>query len=290
MAELSDVLVLGGIFREIHQAPPKQELRLAGSGLTAALAASHLGARATIAGYVGDEDFEIVSGLLREAGTDFGSLIRLAGASGTFVFADTQDPARPWPLYRPAEATPTAPPASLPGARVCVAFGIPDYDPAAEGWLDTLPSDSTLLWDRQGWLSRARDSSKVGTLPPHRKFRLVNEAEALLEAGTDDLAEAIAQEPLEGFNASVIKRGGQGVLLIEDGAPPVAVPGFPVHVHSTIGSGDVFAGALAARLSAGDSLSAAAKWANAAASLALTSGAGQLPKNAFEQVRRMALR
>ena len=289
MAELTDVLVVGGIFREIHGTPPEQELRFAGSGLTAALAASRLGVRVAIAGYVGDEDLEIVSEILREAGIDFGSLMPLSGASGTFVFADTQDAARPWPLFRPAEATPGALPTPLPDARVCVTFGIPDFDPAAVGWLDTLRPDSTLLWDRQGWLSRARDSSKIVALPPRRKIRLVNEAEALSEAGMDDLVEAIAEEPLAGFAASVIKRGDQGVLVIEHGVPAVVVPSFPVQVRSTIGSGDVFAGAFAARVSEGDSLPAATKWGNAAASVALESGSGQLPKNTFEQIQRMAL-
>ena len=63
MAELADVLVVGGIFREIHRTPLDRELRYAGSGLTAALAASRLGVSVAIAGYVGDEDFEIVSAL-----------------------------------------------------------------------------------------------------------------------------------------------------------------------------------------------------------------------------------
>lgn len=289
MAELTDVLVVGGIFREIHRSPTDPELRFAGSGLTAALAASRLGARVAIAGYVGDEDFEIVSELLHEAAIDSRSLMPLAGASGTFVFADTQDAARPWPLFRPAEATPGALPAPLPDARVCVTFGIPDFDPAAAGWLDALPPDSTLLWDRQGWLSRARDSSKIVPLPPGRKIRLVNEAEALSEANMDDLADAMAEEPLTGFDASVIKRGDQGVFVIERGAPAVVVPGFAIQVPTTVGSGDVFAGAFAARLSAGDSLPAAAKWGNAAASVALASGSGQLLNHTFEQIERLAL-
>ena len=105
----------------------------------------------------------------------------------------------------------------------------------------------------------------------------------------DDLVEAIAEEPLAGFAASVIKRGDQGVLVIEHGVPAVVVPSFPVQVRSTIGSGDVFAGAFAARVSEGDSLPAATKWGNAAASVALESGSGQLPKNTFEQIQRMAL-
>ena len=289
MAEVTDVLVVGGIFREIHGTPPEQELRFAGSGLTAALAASRLGARVAIAGYVGDEDFEIVSELLDEAGIGFGNLMPLAGASGHSYSPTHRMQRVRGPFTDPLRQRQEHFPMPLPDARVCVTFGIPDFDPAAMGWLDTLRPDSALLWDRQGWLSRARDSSKIVALPPRRKIRLANEAEALLEAGTDDLAEAIAQEPLAGFGASVLKRGDRGVLLMEHGVPAVLVPSFPVHVLSTIGSGDVFAGAFAARLSAGDSLPAAAKWGNAAASVALASRSGHLPKDTFEQIQQMAL-
>lgn len=269
-----DVLVVGGVFREILDGDTSPRLRYGGSGLTSAVAAARMGARVALASYVGDEDEDAVRAELLAAGVGDASVVTVAGASGTFVFPTQQDPSRPWPMYRPAEAVPLSAPRDLPPAPVVVAFGIPDCDPIADGWLAGLDEDVTLIWDRQGWLSRARDSLKVAALRPSRKIYLANEEEAIEESGATAPDDALALQPPSGFDAAVIKRGPEGVFVAEHTARGIrgeAVPAFPVATSSTVGSGDVFAGAFAARLAHGDSTTEAARWGCAAAAVSLRS-------------------
>lgn len=284
-----DVLVIGGIFREVLDADSKPRRRYGGSGFTAAIAAARLGARVALASYVGQEDEEAVRGELRVAGVDDHAVITVTGASGTFVFPTVEDSDRPWPMYRPAESVPAERPQELPPALVVVAFGIPDYDPVAAGWLNALGRDVTLIWDRQGWLSRARDSRAILALRPARKLYLANETEAVEDAGTDGMDELLAVQPPAGFEVAVIKRGVNGVLVFERsnaGIQMNAVRSFPVAAASTVGTGDVFAGAFAARLARGDSPTEAARWGCAAAAVALESGTNVLNRDADTAIRR----
>ena len=66
----------------------------------------------------------------------------------------------------------------------------------------------------------------------------------------------------------VLKMGADGAL-IDDGSCRHRIPGLAVATLDATGAGDCFCGNLLARLSAGDDLVAAARWANAAASLAV---------------------
>ncbi|HSO47409.1 MAG TPA: ribokinase [Rhizobiaceae bacterium] len=70
-----------------------------------------------------------------------------------------------------------------------------------------------------------------------------------------------------GFSSLVITLGGDGVVLRSGTDAARHFPAYPVSVHSTHGAGDTFAGALAARLDAGDSVEAALPFAQAAAAL-----------------------
>ena len=282
-----DVLVVGGIFREVLDGGTNPRLRYGGSGLTSAVAAARLGARVALASYVGDEDEETVRAELHAAGVNDEPVVTVLGVSGTFVFPARGDGDRPWPMYRPAEAVPTSLPTNVPPARVAVAFGIPDYDPIAAGWLDELDADTTLIWDRQGWLSRARDATAVLALPPSRKLYLANAQEAMEDSGAEGIDGALAAQPPAGFDIAIIKRDIHGVTVVEqtDGERrSTVVPSFPVTAASTIGSGDVFAGALATRLAIGDFPSVAARWGSAAAAVGLESGTNLLREDAMAAV------
>jgi sugar/nucleoside kinase (ribokinase family) len=285
---LIDVLVVGGIFREVHDADTKPLKRYGGSGLSAAIAGARLGAQTVLAGGVGDEDEEAVRALLLSARVDDSGLVPFPGASGTFAFATAQDARHPWPLYRPAEGNPGQRP-SLPQARVVAVFGIPDYDPVAEGWLDDIDAEATLLWDRQGWLSRARDARHVVALPPGRKAYVADLHEAAEDAGLEQQEAALGVQPPSGFQVAFLKRGDEGVAVFEGGQHVVRtdVPAFRIEARSTIGSGDVFAGVVAARLAADDSPAEAARVGCAMAAAGIASGEALLTEAAAAAAQRM---
>lgn len=285
-----DVVVIGGVFREFFSADANTGVRLGGSGLIAALVAARLAARTTLVSYVGDEDADWVRAILAATGVDDHSLLVLPGASGTFVFPANESTARPWPMYRPAEAVPSERP-FVPPAKVYAMFGIPDFDPVAEDWLVEVDDSALLLWDRQGWLSRARDASLVGRLSPQRKVYLANVEEARAEFPADDERGSMAKLPPPGFSAAVVKKGPDGCVVIDglgSDRTETAVAGFPVQATVTVGSGDVFAGALAAGLAFRASLRDAAVTANAAASAYLSSDRDALGAGFTERITTLA--
>lgn len=284
---MKDVLVVGGIFREILNGDTEPSLRYGGSGLVASIAAARLGASVALASYVGDEDEEAVKDELQAAGVDDGAVLVVDGASGTFVFPTRENADRPWPMYRPAESTPASAPKKLPEATVTVVFGLPDYDPVAEGWLGDIAAGATLIWDKQGWLSRARDSEAVARLPPQRKVHLANQAEAMEGAKTSIAEEALAAQPPAGFQVGVVKQGISGVTVVErtkKGSTSTFVPSFRVSARSTVGTGDIFAGAFASRLVRGDSAIEAARWGCGAVAVALRTECNVLGDSAYAAV------
>ena len=261
-----EVLVVGGVFREVLDADTAPRLRYGGSGLTSAIAAARIGANVALAAAVGAEDFDAVAARLEESGVTTSSLVVTEGASGTFLFPSLADAAHPWPLYRPAEAAPQAAP-TVPTADVILCFGVPDLDPLADGWLEGA-RPSTLLWDRQGWLSRARDASGALAVAAGRHVYVANLAEAADDIGYNG---GRVTGPPAGFAAALIKDGPKGVRVVEDNAW-THVPAATVSTAHTVGSGDVFAGAAAAALAGGANLSDAARIGCAAAAISLRRG------------------
>jgi sugar/nucleoside kinase (ribokinase family) len=261
------VLVVGGIFREIRDADSRPRPAMGGSGLTAAIVAARLGAKTKLASYVGAEDAQAVFANLETVKVDYSSVLVLPGASGTFLFPSNETAELPWPMYRPAEAVPLGP-ISLPDSEIVLAFGIPEFDPF-QVWLSKLSAD-TLVWDRQGFISRSRDPRAAAALDAGYKIYLANMAEARDEFPADSVAETFAQLPPKGFQAAVIKRGVAGSIVID--AAPVEVAAFPVTTGSTIGSGDAFAGGLVAGLDRNLDLVEAVRFGNAAAATFLRLG------------------
>ena len=286
---MTDVLVVVGVFREVLDADTRPRLRYGGSGLTASVAAGRLGSQVALASYVGAEDQDAVRAELALAQVDDRAVISASGASGTFMFPTQGDPGRPWPIYRPAEGVPTRIP-KVPKARFVLVFGVPDYDPVQMGWLGTGDSSATLIWDRQGWLSRDRDAKAFVRLEANRRIYPANELESVEDADVGSFAEVESVLPPDGFDVAVVKQGKTGVVVYErdgDEVLTTSVPAFPVPAESTIGSGDVFAGVLAAHLARGETTVAAAKWACAAAAVALRAQNNLLPSDAYVQMQKL---
>ena len=284
-----NILVVGGIFREVLNGDTSPQLRYGGSGLTASIAAARFGARVALASYVGAEDEEAVRTELQIAGVDDSAVLSVAGASGTFVFPSREDRNRPWPMYRPAESLPCEVP-EVPEADIVVAFGIPDCDPVGLGWLGADGNYPTVIWDRQGWLSRARDAQAILKIEATRRIYIANELEAIEDAGVGSLCEALLVQPPRGFDLTVVKRGDAGVVVVEaekGNLSTTIVPAFSVNASSTIGSGDVFAGTFAACLASGEPAVTAARYGCAAAAISLRANQNLLTSEAYEQVREL---
>lgn len=280
-----DVLILGGIYREVLDGDTEPRPRYGGSGLTSSIAAARFGVDVGLASYLGADDEQAVRAELNVAGVDDQAVVTVPGSCGTFVFSSRQEQRQLGPMYRPAEAVPAEIP-EIPEANVVAVFGIPDFDPISEGWLSSTVRQATIIWDRQGWLSRARDATELTRLDALRRIYLANEQEAIEDAAVGSLDEALAVQPLVGFDAAIIKRGAAGVIVVEHvagGIRSTHVPAFAVNVASTIGSGDVFAGAFSAGLALGESVVESARWGCAAASISLKEGHNLLTANDYEK-------
>ena len=280
-----DVLVVGGIFREVLDADSVPRRRYGGSGLTSSVAAARFGAQVGLASYVGTDDEQAVRAELQLAGVDDQTVLSVAGACGTFVYPNQERRRQLGPMYRPAEAIPVEVP-EIPDSKVVVAFGIPDFDPLLEGWLSGVNRQATVIWDRQGWLSRARDAGGILRVDALGRIYLANEDEAIDDAQASSIEEAVTVPPIRDFDVAVVKRGEEGVVVFEEGDGEgrfTSIPAFPVNTRSTVGSGDVFAGVFAARLALGSSIVEAAKWGCAAAAVSLRAGQNLLTAEACEQ-------
>ena len=280
-----DVLAIGGIFREVLDADTTPRQRYGGSGLTSSIAAARFGARVGLASYVGTDDEQTVRAELEVAGVDDRAVLSVAGACGTFVYPTHESREQLGPMYRPAEAVPVEVP-EITASKIVLAFGIPDFDPLLEGWLSVVNRQVTVIWDRQGWLSRARDAREILQLDALRRIYLANEYEATYDAQASSFEEAVKVQPVRGFDVAVVKKGVSGVVVIEELHGEVrftSIPAFPVDTNSTVGSGDVFAGVFAARLALGSSVVKAAKWGCAAAAVSLQTGQNLLTTEAYSQ-------
>lgn len=126
-----------------------------------------------------------------------------------------------------------------------------------------------------------------------------NEVEARVLTGipvSDDQGARVAAARLLdlGCAAAIIKRGAAGAFLAAGDTYEI-IPGIPVEAVDSTAAGDAFAGALGVALAEGRDLSAAARFANAAAALSVTRMGAQssLPRRdevlAFAAARALPL-
>lgn len=262
------LLVIGGIFREAFSSDANQSrLHLAGSGLYAAIAAARLGTAVTLIAPIGTEDCEAAAALAGEVRIE-AHFITTPGPSGLFAY-ERRNGLDLFRGYRPAEAELAEDdvPELAAGFDRILLFGHPQWDPCASPRVAALTTGTQLLFDRQGWLSRTRSSAAAADLPAAEHLTLANFGERIDELG---LAAAMNLDmpPPTGFHAAIVKDGRWGSHLLEPGGHR-GLAAFATEVEGDLGSGDVFAGALAAALDCGEDLRGAARTAAAAAAVAI---------------------
>jgi len=243
-----------------------------GKGGNQAVAAARMGARVAMAGRVGDDGFaaELLAGLDR-GGVDATRVQRGLGASGMSVAL------------------------TLPGGgygAVIVSAANLDIDASAidlpEGltWLllqNEVPEAVNLALARRARMAGARVCLNAAPARPMAPDLLaqvdllvVNRVEAADLAGPglapQDAAAALAAR---GPGAVIVTLGEGGLWLFDGAARHLAA--HPVTVVSAHGAGDMFVGAMAAALDAGEPLRAAAGFGQAAAALHVSAPVDQRP-------------
>ena len=114
------------------------------------------------------------------------------------------------------------------------------------------------------------------------------EAESILGTPVADVRSAKAaarQLRVRGAEVAVVKLGEQGVVWATHRGI-FYLPGESVTAIDAVGAGDAFAGALAARLDAGDALADAIRLANHAAALSTTKSGAQPSFPLWQEVRQ----
>jgi len=111
----------------------------------------------------------------------------------------------------------------------------------------------------------------------------LNQSELLLLAGEAEQGPAIHQLQDWGCKTILVTLGEDGVLLIE-GQTQMHLKAHAVKAVDTVGAGDAFVGAFAARIAGGSSLLDAANTGNAAGALAVTRSGAQISLPYIEEI------
>lgn len=287
---MSDILVLGALHYDVVVDAPRLpgldetlpgtrvDYRFGGKGGNQAVAAARMGAKVAMAGRIGrDAAARTIRAALAAAGVD-ASLVRDTDTTSGMSVAITL-------------------PSGEYGAVIVSGANLLN-----DGEIDlTHPPKTVIL---QNEIPEAANLALVRRLPPEVRL-IVNAAPARplhreIAARTDILvvnrpeAEALTQKdkPLDAAKALaerhrgavLLTRGGNG-LIYADQAETRLLPARKVDVVSTHGAGDMFVGALAARLTAKDFPLDAVDFANAAAALFVS-----LPIDARDSLNERAVR
>jgi 2-dehydro-3-deoxygluconokinase len=283
-AAATDVLVVGEVLVELSSPTPLDgpgtvRLSFSGDALNAAAAAANAGARTALLTRVGDD--ELGTALLRHAerlGIDVSLVRRVPEPNGVyFVVADVQGD-REFVYVRRGSAGSTLVPADVEAAGVdrygaVVLTGITQAisDVASAAALRAAElAVGAVVYDpnyrrRLTTPERARAALRaVAPLAAVVTPSCPGDARPLLGTGDPDTAAAAIRAL--GARAAAVTCGPGGVVLDDGTRIPAGEP--PALVDAT-GAGDVFTGTIAARLALGDTLTAAAREAAAAAACSL---------------------
>lgn len=288
MAATASVVVVGSCNIDLVACVPRQPLRgetltgtgfatyLGGKGLNQAVAARRMGATVALVGRVGADDF----------GQRIKDALQAESIDAAYVETDRQPTGTALILVEERGDNSIV---VIPGANGALTPA--DIDQAAE----LICTASVLLLQLEvplaTTLRAAQIAHEAGTtviltpapaqpLPPAllaaTDVLIPNQIEVgQISATNADPAAAARALLAQGCRAVVVTLGAQGALLVTpDGEESIAP--LPVTAVDTVGAGDAFAGALAASLAEGHTLTTALHYASAAGALATTQ-AGAVP-------------
>lgn len=245
-----------------------------GKGLNQAVAARRLGATVAFVGNLGRDDAgDAVAAFLADEGIDMRRIERLegvqTGAAIILVDAASQNAIVVIPGANMAWGEAAPGPLKLQAGDIVVSqFEIPDAVIIAAFTQARAAGARTIF-----------NAAPARAMPPQLlalvDILVVNEVELAATSGqpidaTDVTALTDAAATLsQGARAVIATLGANGAVVAVNGRP-TRIAGLPVPAIDTAGAGDCFIGALAASLARGETLEAAATFANRAASLSVT--------------------
>ncbi len=232
-----------------------------GKGGNQALAAVRMGAGVAMAGRVGRDDFgDRIMAVLAGSGVDHEQVLRDDGASGMSVAIVEAGGDYGAVVVSGANRR-------IDAEKVTI--------PETTGWLllqNEIPAPVNRALARRARAMGARviwNAAPAGNPDPDMMrlsdILVVNRVEAADLTGLRDATEQARALRRAGPQQVVVTLGAQGLILAGESLSPR--PAFAVETRSTHGAGDMFAGALAARLASGAAMVAALEFAQAAAAL-----------------------
>ncbi|MCC7457136.1 MAG: sugar kinase [Nitrospira sp.] len=298
-----DVLALGEAMVEFNQQPDGRYLAgFGGDTSNCAIAAARLGARAGYATQIGDDVFgDQLLALWRAEGVDSRGVLRVAGAPTGIYFVTHTAQGHRFTYRRAGSAASRMTPAALPaglveGARWLHVSGISmaisdrardsvfaaiERAHAAGTRLSVDLNFRPALWSAPQALATLRRALAGCEL----FLPSVDEVAAL--TGLTEPADIVRWAHDQGVRHVALKLGARGALVSTAGGAAGSVPPLAVTPVDATGAGDCFAGALLARLAAGDALEAAARAANVAAALSTQGYGAVTPLPRWSDVQRV---
>ena len=276
-----DVLVVGALHLDVvvdaPHLPARDETvvgsavayRFGGKGGNQAVAAARMGARAAMAGRVGDDAFgQRLLAALDAAGVERSQVREGPGASGMSVAivesGGDYGAVIVSGVNRAIRAEDVALPPGLP------VLLLQNEIPEAVNLAVAARAEA----GTRVILNAAPARPVAPELIARAALLVVNRVEAAAMTGvaTDTLDPQAAARALvaRGCRAVIVTLGADGLVLAERGGQPSAMTGHRVAAVSTHGAGDAFVGALAAALAQGRGLAEAAAFGQAAAALTVS--------------------
>lgn len=279
-----DILALGEPLIEFNQRDPAQPLYHRGFGgdtSNAVIAASRQGARCGYITQLGDDSFgaELLA-LWQREGVDTRGVRVVAGAPTGIYFVSHGPRGHEFTYRRAGSAAALMTPADLPRdligqaqwlhvSGISTAISASACDAVLEAVAVAKAAGTRVsfdlnfrlrLWDAP----RAREMSEKLLRSTDLFFPSVDEVELLTGLTTSE--HVIAWAHTHGASQVALKLGAKG-CMVSDGSSIQHIAPYPVQPVDATGAGDCFAGSCLARLVRGDTLAAAAAWANVAAAL-----------------------
>lgn len=258
-----DTIALVGRYPDADERVLVDDLVVAGGGpaATAAVAAARLGRQVAFVGAVGDDlvGDAIVAGLRSEGVDTSGIVRRRGGRSATSVVVVTRERATRAILHRPADAIEI----SDTGWALIAGAEWLHVDqagwPLVDEWLHSHSHRPRLSVDAGNPVDDVTLEGVDLYVPTVAALR-----RQYGDCPTADLLQAAIDD---GVLVVVATDGANGASVLGVDEPLLHVPAFAGEVHSTLGAGDVFHGALLAAIDRGLALRDAVEYASAVAFL-----------------------